>query len=667
MHLNLLRFLFVTLLLLALSVHAFAQQQTDSSSVSQKRNRTTAEQEEPGQPDRQNKVLLDSIKKHRDSTAVSFFYSNFEKLGPLDLHQNDTSLTGFQTYDFLYKHDRFFATLGNIGQSYRSLTPFSSNAARSGFDYGFHSSDQYLYQNDSVKYYKVYKTYSELSYVQGAKKEQNFHAIFSRNIYRTFNLAFDFHVMSAPGAYSRQKTNHVNFVLTSQFFTKNKRYGVIANFTANRLRNYENGGIKNDTLFEKNIEPNRMVIPVYLASAQNQIRESGFFMKHYFDLSRHPKNEKDTSFALKHRVDFGRLTYSFQYNRQIQNFTDNQPDSGFFPPPVLDTVHTYDSITVKKIVNDFTWSNPSFKPNRQLRVFHLEAGIRHQYSEVSLHGTYHTFRQFIPHAEISFTPFSSLKLEARGDLVMGDYNEGDFNLNVKLSSILGSNKRNAGIISLTGNYSLQQPGWFYTQYLGNSFQWDTTWSKQGMIAGGFNYSFRFFETGFTINRITNFIYLDSLSLPRQNQKEFGYFRCYLNGNLELWKFIFRTQLSYQTVQGATVLRLPAFMGNLSVYFSQPLFHGAATFEPGLNFFYNTAYYADRYNPATRSFYLQDRKEIGNYLYMDIFINLKIQRARFFLTYTHLNASFMGRGYYTTPDYPMQDGAFKFGVAWRFHD
>jgi len=613
-----------------------------------------------------NKILADSIKKHRDSTQVHFFYSDFEKLGKLNIHQNDTAIDGFQNFDLLYKHDRFFTTLGNIGENYRSLSPFLT-PVESGFDYGIHSFDQYLYQNDSVKYYKVYKTYTELTYTQGSKKEQNFHAIFSRNIYRSFNLGFDFHVMSAPGAYTRQKTNHINFVLTSQFFTKNKRYGVIANFTANRLRNYENGGLVSDSLFVNNLEPNRMVIPVNLAIAQNNIRETGFFMKHYFDLTRHVTNEKDTSLNSRNRIELGRLTYSFQYNRQIQNFVDNQPDSGFFPPPVLDTVRTYDSLTIKKITNEVIWSNPSFKPNQKLRVFQIEAGIRQQYSEVSMHGVKHFFQQFIPHAKIEFTPFSSLRLEARGDYVIGDYNESDMSLRVKLSSTLGNQSKNAGVVTITGNYSLQQPGWFYEHYLGNSFQWDTTWSKQGFISGGFNYAFKFFETGVDICRINNFVYLDTLSKPRQFPTEFGYIRFYLNGDLDLWRFKLKPQLVYQTVQGTTVLRLPAFMGNLAVYYTQPLFHGDATLQPGLNFFYNTSYYADNYNPALRSFYLQDKKEIGNYLYMDVFINVKIQRARFFVTYTHFNASFMGHSYFTTPTYPMQDGAFKFGVAWRFHD
>ena len=613
-----------------------------------------------------NKARLDSIKKHRDSTQVHFFYSDFEKLGTLNLHQNDTALAGFQTYDLLYKHDKFYATLGNIGQAYRSLTPFASQDA-SGFDYGIHSLDAYLYQNDSVKYYKVYKTYTELSYVQGAKKEQNFHAIFSRNIYRSFNLGFDMHVMSAPGAYYRQKTNHINFVVTSQFFTKNKRYGVIANFTINRLRNYENGGLADDSLFRDNIETNRMVIPVNLSFAQTRIRESGFFMKHYFDLTRHKNNDRDTSLGTRSIAELGRLTYSFQYNRQIQNFIDTKADSTFFPPPLMNPVSTFDSLTIKKIINEVIWSNPSYKANKQPRVFQLEAGIKQMYSEVTMHNVSYYFQQYIPHAKIEFTPFQSLRLEAVGDYVFGDYNEGDFSLRVKLSTILGSNSKNAGIISLTGNYIARQPGWFYSYYFGNFNQWDTSWYKQNLITGGFNYSFKYFETGFDISRVNNFIYLDSQCLPQQQTSQFGYLHLYLNGKLDLWRFRFKTQLVYQSVQGTTVLRLPAFMGNLAVYYTQPLFKGAATLQPGLNFFYNTSYYADNYNPAVRSFYLQDTKEIGNYLYMDVFINLKIQRARFFVTYTHFNASFMGRDYYSTPGYPMQDGAFKFGVAWRFHD
>lgn len=612
------------------------------------------------------RIKLDSIKKHRDSTQVQFFNNDFESLGALNLRANDTAITGVQTYDPLYKTDKFYATLGNIGQNYRSLLPYPFTKMP-GIDYGIHSFEQYLYQNDSVKYYKVYKTYTELAYVQGAKKEQNFRAIFSRNIYRSLNLGFDFRVRSAPGAYTRQKTNHVNFVLTTQYFSKNKRYGVIANLTLNRLKNYENGGIKYDSLFEQKIEPNRIVIPVNLADAQNRIKESGFYMKHYFNLSNSQAATTDTTDDDESHFELGRITYSFNYSRQIQNYIDSKVDSGFYPPPIIDSLSTFDSVTIKKIVNDVVWTNPSFNPDKKLRILRIEAGLRQQYAEISMLDVRHFFLQFIPHATIDFNPIPSLRLEARGDYVIGDYNESDFSLRVKLFTILGKPGRNAGSISLTGNYSLQQPGWFSEKYSGNYYQWDTSFSKQGNISAGFNYNFRAIDAGFTVSRINNFVYLDQLSKPAQETSQFGHLHVYLNGTQNVWRFKFRLQLAYQTVQGTNVLRVPAFMGNLYVYYTQQLFKGAATLQPGVSILYHTAYYADAYNPSLRSFYLQDQREIGNYPYMDVFINLKIQRARFFLTYTHFNASFMAQDYYTTPKYPMQDAAFKFGIAWRFHD
>ncbi len=602
----------------------------------------------------------------KDSTYVSFFYHNFEKFGLLDLKSNDTALAGFQDYDPLYRHDHFSSSLGNIGQNYRKLS-LPSTPRASGFDYGIHTADAYLYQNDSVRYYKVFKTFTELTYVQGAKKEQNFHAIFSRNLYQSLNLGFDFRVSSSPGAYQRQKTNHINFVLTTQYFTKNKRYGVIANFLFNRLRNYENGGIQNDSLFENNIETNRSTISVNLQKAQNRVKETGFYMKHYFDLTRHLKNKNDTVVAGKKNIELGRITYSFHYNRQIQNYIDAQPKSGFYDHIYLDTLQTLDSIAITKIVNEIFWSNPSYNKEKRYRVIQLEVGLRQQYFEVSFHQQKYYFLQYVPTANFSFQPFESFRLDARGDFVFGDYNEGDMSLRVQLSTILGKTKKNLGVITLLGNYALQKPGWYYEHFLGNNFKWDTTWKQQGLISGGFNYRWKFINAGFAISRINNYVYLDTTASPQQFTKQFGYIYTYLNGEIDLWRFKLQAQLAYQTIQGTTVLRLPAFLGHLNVYYSQSLFRGAALLQPGLSFFYNSSYYANDYMPATRSFYLQDVKEIGNYIYMDVFINLKIQRARFFIMYSHFNASFMGYSYYTVPHYPMPDGAFKFGITWRFHD
>ncbi len=625
-------------------------------------------------------AIADSAKLRKDSTKVSYFFNDFEKFGALNLHSLDTAITGYQNYDPLLKQSPFHATQGNIGQASRNLIlyPFLTNA---GFDYGIHSFDPYLFQNDSVKYYKVLKTFTELRYEQGPQKEIFFDAVFSRNLYRSLNLGFDFRVMNAPGAYLRQRSNHINFVGTLQYFTKNKRYGVIANFIFNRLAISENGGIQYDSIFEQNLETNRQIFAIKLDQAENRVRENGFFMKHYLDLSRHPKNSKDSAFQSQKHFELGKLVYTFQYDRQVLNYIDNDAKStGFYQNFFRDSIMSYDSTTITRIVNELSWSNPSYKPNKKFRLLQIEAHIKQQYVEVTNISRQEYaeikdsivrrfFIQYIPSAAISFHPYSSLFLSAHGDYVLGDYNGGDMSLRVNLSQTLGNPEgKNGGTISLKGDYALQKPGWFYEQYSGNNFRWDTTLEKQSLISACFEYALRnIFTAGVNISRIDHYVYLDSTIRPSQYNKEFGYIYSYLNGNLDIGRIRFAGQFAYQTIQGTSVLRLPAFLGNLTVYYTQPLFHRGAILQPGLNFNYNTSYYADNYMPALRSYYLQHNKEVGNYIYMNVFINIKIQRARFFVEYSHFNAAFMGRTYYTVPSYPMQDAAFRFGISWRFHD
>jgi len=632
-------------------------------------------------------VPADSTSHVKDSIRVSFFYNDIDLEGKLKVHPLDTAITGFQDYDLLTKNSPFYATLGNIGSAYNILFPTPMRQT-GGFDVGIHSFDNYLFQNDSVRYYRVLKTYTELEYVQGAKKELNFIARFSRNIYRGFNLGFNFHVSSSPGAYQRQKTNLVNFILTAQFLSKTKRYGLIANFIVNRIKNEENGGIKYDSVFEQNLESNRQILAVNLPNAQNRIKESGFYVKQFFDLTRHDLYKLDSLERKRKRIELGRITYSFQYTRQIFNYIDDDPMAGFYTNFYFDTIQTTDSITIQKIENVVTWTNPSFDPSRKYRRIQLEFKLKHQYVEVSYpdiqyynlyfdpawaaielvhpHKKYY-LNQIIPSAWIAFRPFRTFTLEAYADYVLGTYNEGDISFNAKVSQILGSLKRNLGVLSLAGYYRYHEPDWFFQHYQSNNFQWNNAWEKEGLISAAASYTNKYFSLGASMSRISNYVYLDTAALPQQESAGIGYIRSWLNTDIDVWRFKFKGEFAYQTIQGPNVIRIPAFIGNLTIYFTQPLFKGAAVIQPGLNFFYNTKYYADSYMPATRMFFLQDQKEIGNYLYMDVFLNVKIQRARLFVAYSHFNASFMGRTYFMVPNYPMKDAAFKFGVSWRFHD
>jgi hypothetical protein len=602
----------------------------------------------------------------KDSTLVFFFNNNLDKFGRLNLHTIDTAVTGAQIFDPLNTNSLFHATLGTMGSASLNLEP-GIPVRPSGFDFGVHSFDGYLFKNDSVRYFKVMKTFSELKYEQGAKKQLLFDVVLSRNLYKSLNLGFDFRALKEVGAYQRQVTNALNLVVTAQYFTKDKRYAVIANFLFNRIKNQENGGIVSDSLFTQNLESNRFVIPVNLNNAQNRVKESGFYAKNYFNLTRKPR-EADSTQTARRGLNLGRVIYTIQYNRQVQNYIDFVPNSGFYPNIYLDSTETYDSITIKKLSNELAWTNPMFNPEKKFKTLQLDLRVRYDYIDVTETPGKHVFmNQWIPSAGFALQPYSGMMIDATGDYVFGDYNGGDFNLRVNLSQVLGGVKKNGGTLALSGVYSLQQPSWYFEHYYGNNFRWDTSFQKQWVVAGIASWSWKFLHAGASVSRIKQFVYLDMQALPAQLDQEFGYVNTWINAKIPAWRFLFDCQLAYQTVQGTDVLSLPAFLGSLRLYYSQPLLKGAAILQPGLNFFYNTLYYSNGYMPGTRSFYLQKETETGNYIYMDVFINMKIQRARFFIMYSHFNAGFMGRNYFMVPNYPMPDAGFRFGISWRFFD
>jgi hypothetical protein len=84
--------------------------------------------------------------------------------------------------------------------------------------------------------------------------------------------------------------------------------------------------------------------------------------------------------------------------------------------------------------------------------------------------------------------------------------------------------------------------------------------------------------------------------------------------------------------------------------------------------YNTKYYADFYNPALQSFYLQNEFKTGNFFNVNAFIDLRVKRANVFLKVENLLGSWLQKNnYWYTAGYPTYSLWFKIGILWRFYD
>lgn len=84
----------------------------------------------------------------------------------------------------------------------------------------------------------------------------------------------------------------------------------------------------------------------------------------------------------------------------------------------------------------------------------------------------------------------------------------------------------------------------------------------------------------------------------------------------------------------------------------------------------TKYYAPDYSSALGQYAVQTgehRTEVGNYPIVNVYANFHLQRTRFFVMMSHINAGQGKPDYFLAPHYPLNQRIFRFGVSWNFYN
>jgi hypothetical protein len=178
---------------------------------------------------------------------------------------------------------------------------------------------------------------------------------------------------------------------------------------------------------------------------------------------------------------------------------------------------------------------------------------------------------------------------------------------------------------------------------------------------------RGFEAGTSFHLMNNFIYFDHTARPRQYTDVFPVLNVSLRKDISLWRFNFRNIILYQASGQQDILPLPDLSIYQSTWFEQTLIRDVLNMQIGFDVYYNTEYQGYAYQPATSQFYLQDERTMGNYPYLDIFINFKHKRTRVFFKAEHINSGQMEAAYFNVLHYPRNERMFKFGLSWSFYN
>ncbi|MDE5627514.1 MAG: putative porin, partial [Candidatus Amulumruptor sp.] len=102
--------------------------------------------------------------------------------------------------------------------------------------------------------------------------------------------------------------------------------------------------------------------------------------------------------------------------------------------------------------------------------------------------------------------------------------------------------------------------------------------------------------------------------------------------------------------------------NLFILFKVATLH----VQLGVDCDWYSKYYAYDYQPATSVFYTQDKVKVGNYPFMNAYVNMKLSKARFYVLFSHINQGMIGgNNYFALPHYPMNPRRFLLGVSVDF--
>lgn len=605
-------------------------------------------------------TALNAAAQHKsisiDSTSISYSIQSPDSLSTRIDFQPDTLPDNIQYYDPATQHYQVYATQGNIGLACNNIIP--DFVFKSGFYTGINAFDLYRFDPDQIKIYRHYYPFTDVRYVMGGKKEQVFEITHSQNIGKQFTLTANLRIINSPGSYVHQKSDISNLIFTGQYHSRNNKYRLTLSLCQNILKLQENGGIVKDSIFENNTEPDRRVIPVNLSSAQNRIRETSIVLWQQYQFL------KDSTLIQKTWLRYLPVTFS-HFARYTENsfvYEESGTTSDFYPFPSLDTTLSQDEILLHQLNNSLLLRNPG-------QVFlNYAVGLNHEYIDIINQGYKAIYSQFSTNFDVILKFPLRFNIRVSGQRFYGGYNDKDNYSELRLLKYFGDESHPKARISLWHRRSTTTPYWTQLHYESNLFNWDNDFVPLKSNSLGAEISYKKLEVGYRLHNLKHFIIGDSLtSIPVQLSNDLNIMQYYAQLRLKLWKIVIDNRIDYQHVDKKNNYRLPEIITRHAVYFDFNLFKGAMILQPGVDFYWQSGYYADVYMPATRTFYLQHTVMLHDQFYADVFINMKVSRARIFLKYQHFNSHFGSYDYYQIPHYPVQDAAIRFGMYWLLRD
>lgn len=585
----------------------------------------------------------------------------------------DTLMDNFQIdYDF-QRHDVGSATIGNIGGAVIPLNYFRRPVWQN-FSFVKAWAD-YIMLPDQVLFYNAKVPYSRLSYEMSGQtklEEQLFNFIISHNISPSTSANIVYNADGTRGMYMNQRT--LDRYFSANIAHTGKRYAIHGGYIYNHGEIHENGGIKDDREITDTVLGSADLVNVKLKDAKNVYRGHTFWYTQSYGIPLRKQHDDELTIQKIPSIYVGQ---SLNYTIFKRNYTAKL-DTALYQRHYIDEETTADSMAQSLLdINVFAQIQPY---NRDGAIGLISGGIgtefAHYYYDVpekykeqfgnggkqnknstyiygSLDGKISKYASWNANVKYYMFGYKSQDLTAKGNISVSAY--------VKNQPIT----LDAGI-----EYRLTAPDFWEQSYFSNHYAWSNSFNKTSSMLINAKLSVPSIKLylGANYELSNGKVFYNQDAMPEQFNGALSMLGIYLQKDFRAGGFHFNHRVLAQFSSNQTVAPVPLISAFLSYYFEFDIVKNVLRMQTGIDGHFNTKYYGFAYDPALGQFYNQREKEIGNYPYLDAFVNAKWKRFRILIKLQHFNANLFGpRNYFQVLHHPQNRMMLKFGASWSFYD
>lgn len=606
-------------------------------------------------------VAIDSVNKYGPNT-VRFLTLSAQTADTLLFELIDTNYIGFQNFHPAASKNIPFLNLGNLGTATQSL--FFENTDLIGFQEGWSAFNQYLTTTEKIKFYRTASPFTQLNYFWNRKQEQLFAFTFAQNISPRLNYAVNYTRLVSVGDYQLQKTDHLNLDASIWYTSKNNRYKFWFAAISNNLTAKENGGVKNDTIFNSNSIYDPLFEPVKLSAASNQLRQTEIYFKQSYAFGKTYKLSLD-SISIDKVENKHRFSHAINYLNKVINFNESKIDSGYYANAFIDASRTADYTQIKKFSSllSYEYFNQVHSGKSQLKSFTISLKNQLVLFQNNNFDTTLSEHHLLATSEFQLAP--KLIYTASTDYIFA----GVFKSNYFFNSALSYNLYQSKLIAKLGfTISSQSPVFNALQTHNNHYQWTNQFVTIQNQKAYLQLDIKSIAASikFMHQQIANYVYFDAQFTPKQHSSNISINTICLSKQMAWRALHFDNYIYLQQSSNQQILPQPSFHIYNATYVQLPVFKGALKLRAGLDTRYYSAYQAYTYSPANMMFHL-GAKKLGDFPLVDVFVTAKLKRAVLLFKLEHANNLLNSYGEMMVSNYPIAPRTFKLGLLWNFYD